>query len=129
MDLASARSLESGGDARNDTRLELCAPGLLQVETEERQFSGEPILVFTNNLSEHGVAVIARQPLQIGESQVAFAFWHEGPLYFLGCVRRCQHVGGGFWAIGLELSETISKTELQSLRVLAEKLSPETTWE
>ncbi len=126
MDQAFANSLRYTEDARSENRSEICAPALLQLCSEEHQLTCEPILVLTKNFSDQGVAVVARQSLDIGDSQIIFAIWNDGPLFFLGRVRQCHHLGSGFWRIGLELSEMISKTEAPELSIWAERLNPET---
>lgn len=74
---------------------------------------GEPILdecaiVLSSDISDGGVGLILNQPIRC--ETVVLGYWVRRskmpePAYFLGLAKRLQSIGGGFWTLGVELTE------------------------
>lgn len=84
----------------------------------------------TSDLSDRGVRLVLTQPLHA--QQVVLGYWideddMEEPWFFLADVRRCQAVGGGFWNLGVELTDLAHvefREEVAPLREFATQLLP-----
>ncbi len=126
LDRNSAEQLLLGKEDRKEKRIPFSLPVLLQPCMADEHPWCEPIFAVSKDLSDDGVAVIACQPLE--KSQVICVIWKDGPVFFSGDIRQCEQLGGGFWKIGLELSEIVSNTEFPLLHALSERLNPELEW-
>lgn len=126
LDRNAAEQLLLGKEDRKEKRIPFSLPVLLQPCLADQHTWCEPIFAVTKDLSDDGVAVIARQSLD--QSTVICVIWADGPIFLSGEIRQCQHLGGGFWKIGMELSEIVSSLDFPMLRSLSERLSPEAEW-
>ena len=126
LDRNSAEQLLRGTEDRKEKRIPFSLPVLLQPCLEDQHTWCEPVFAITKDLSDDGVAVIARQSLD--QSPVICVIWEDGPIYLSGEIRQCLHLGGGFWKIGMELSEIVSSMDFPLLYALSERLSPQTEW-
>jgi hypothetical protein len=81
-------------------------------------------------LANRGVGLVLAQPFRA--DRVVLGYWVRSdemrePWFFLGDVRRNQPIGGGFWAVGIELKEfanTDYQAVLADLKAAAGKLLP-----
>ena len=126
LDRNAAEQLLLGKEDRKEKRIPFSLPVLLQPCSPDQDIWCEPIFAVTKDLSDDGVAVISRQPLD--QSTVICVIWADGPIFLSGDIRQCHHLGGGFWKIGMELSEIVSSLDFPLLRSLSERLSPEVEW-
>lgn len=126
LDRNSAEQLLLGKDDRREKRIPFSLPILLQTGSKDQQPWSEPIFAVTKDISEDGVAVIANQSIE--QSEVTCVIWEGGPIFLSGEIRQCEQLGGGFWKIGMELSEIVSSLDFPQLRTLSEGLSPEAEW-
>ena len=88
----------------------------------------EAAFVLTKDISDAGIGIVANQPICANE--VLVALWPDegvskSPWFFLSEVRRNAPLGGGFWILGIELTEFANDEYmdlLKPLRPLAERL-------
>lgn len=86
------------------------------------------LMAVTKDLGDEGVSLVATHPLTARE--VVLGFWvpdpvNEQPWFFLGELRHSTAMGGGFWAIGVKLTEyadTLHSEALAPLLPYAHKL-------
>lgn len=123
LDRSSAEQLLLGKDDRKEKRIPFSFPVLLQTGFADQHTWSKPIFALTKDISDDGVAVIAHRSIE--QSQVICVIWEDGPIFLSGEIRQCQRLGGGFWKIGMELSETVSGLDFPQLRALAAGLSPQ----
>jgi hypothetical protein len=108
---------------RNYTRTPLCRSILLQPFTESSDADTDAIFAVTRDLSDEGIAIIARQPLDC--PVIVCAFWQDGPIFLSGDIRFCHALGGGFWIVGVRFTDLVPIAHLPNLRALACQLRPE----
>jgi len=114
------------GDSRWENRSNRTIPVLLTpLVGDDLQFD-ETAVAVTKNLSGQGLALVLHQPFWA--EGVAIGLWHEGSAEFVrGEIRQNVPLGGGFWQLGIELTEPLSldeHPELEDLLPLAARLDP-----
>ena len=88
----------------------------------------ECAFVLTKDLSDAGIGIVANQP--ICASKVLIGIWPNEkvanePWFFVSEVIRNAPLGGGFWVLGIELTEFANQEYqdvLKPLQTLAERL-------
>ncbi len=88
----------------------------------------ESAFVLTKDLSDIGIGIVSNQPIRATE--VLVGLWPDEqvadePWFFLGDVKRIAPLGGGFWIMGVALTEFANQDHqdaLRPLRSLAERL-------
>ncbi len=123
LDRNSITGLLPDDDVRSVKRFPYCSPVMLQLCSNDQPAPCEPVFAISKDLSDDGIALITNQPLE--EVQVLCVLWQDGPHYILGDVRQCQYVGGGFWKVGVQLTEIVSSEDFPTLPALSEQLNPE----
>jgi hypothetical protein len=105
------------GDSRWEDRANRTIPVLLApIVGGELQFE-EIAIALTKNLSGQGLALVLHQPFWA--EGVIIGFWHNGePEFVRGEVRQNAPLGGGFWQLGIELTERVTRGELDDLERL-----------
>ncbi|HUP81839.1 MAG TPA: PilZ domain-containing protein [Pirellula sp.] len=126
LDRNSAEQLLLGNEDRKEKRIPFSLPVLLQSCLADPHTWSEPVFAVTKDISDDGVAVIVHR--SIDPSRVICVIWEDGPIFLSGEIRQCQPLGGGFWKIGMELSEIVSSGDFPLLRTLSERLSPKAEW-
>lgn len=118
--------------------MDTTSPNLLPEEEEEKRWEdrsnrtipillapwvgGEPkaaehTIAVTKNLSSQGIALVLPQPFRA--EQVVLCFWLESmPEFVLGEIRQNSPLGGGFWQLGVELTERINPVECGAIEPL-----------
>ena len=127
MDRDSADKLLVDSDVRNGNRVQLCLPVLLQPCLDEQPLPCKPIFALTRDLSDDGVAIVTSQRLD--PSQIVFVIWQDHPIFLLGDVRQCVYLGGGYWKVGIQLTEIVSSQQHPELLLLSKRLIPEVAWD
>jgi PilZ domain len=122
MDEKSALNLYANS-LRNYSRTPICRPVLLQPYTESKDADIDAIFAITRDLSDEGISIITRQPLECPE--IVCAFWQDGPIFMLGDIRFCHSLGGGFWIVGLRFTDLVPIAQFPNLRTFACQLAPE----
>ena len=115
---------------RVEDRYNRAIPTLLVPWEGDRVDRTRCAMVLTRDISEHGIGLITHHPLRV--SEVVLAYWlsfddaHE-PWFFRGAIQWEEAMGGGFWAIGVELAEfmnTHRRTDVELLVPMTRKLVP-----
>lgn len=114
------------GNVRWEDRSNRTLPVVLLPIANGRPQLAEAATAITKNLSSQGLALVLHQP-----------FWAEGvligfldngvPEFVRGEIRQNAAIGGGFWQLGIELTERVSSSdvpEIEHLRDLVERLDP-----
>lgn len=123
-------NLPSEYEDRSDDRLNRAIPTLLCPWEAGRPSVDETTICLTSDLADRGVGLLLNQPTRF--EQVVLGYWTcsdqmPEPMFLLGDVRRNQPIGGGFWVLGVELTQLASneyRYELRQLRVAAARLLP-----
>ena len=123
IDRATADKLLVDSDIRNGNRVPLCLPVVLQLCLDEQPLPCEPVFALTRDLSDDGVAIVTSQRLD--PSQIICVIWQDRPIFLLGDVRQCIYLGGGYWKVGIQLTEIVSSQQYPELVLLSNQLNPE----
>jgi hypothetical protein len=121
------------GDFRAEHRLNRSLPVLLVPWENGAARTDECATAVTKDISGQGLSLILRQPFR--GQEVVIGFWlatlHESapdsdPEFLLGEVRQNVEIGGGFWQIGVLLTERLapSHKEIRRLAPIAARLVP-----
>ena len=117
-------------EGRSEDRFNRTIPTLLCPWHDDRPVLDEVSVCLTSDLADRGVRVVLSQPFHA--ERVVLGYWIGSDdmceaWFFLGDVRRNQPIGGGYWAVGIELAEyanTDHKEKLVELKNAAAKLLP-----
>jgi len=115
---------------RSEDRFNRALPTLLCPWQDKAPVTDQVATCLTSDLADRGVRLLLNQPFRA--TSVVLGYWIESvemeePWYFLGEVRHTQRLGGGFWALGIRLTEFANKrhkTRLAPLNATAAKLLP-----
>ena len=126
-DLTSPNLCSVEGELRATSRQNRVLPTILIPVEKNEPVVGEATPALTKDVSDDGVGLVLHQPLHV--EQVAIGLWlaeEETPWFFQGEVRQNSRIGGGYWVIGVKLTEVLNVTEsLHSILLpLAEQLLP-----
>jgi hypothetical protein len=91
---------------------------------------GEPVVdestyAITKDFSDRGLSLTLPQPFKA--DQIVVGLWLESPRFMLGEIRQSTPLGGGFWQLGVELTDFLKPAEypqIGSLVPLAARLVP-----
>jgi hypothetical protein len=126
----TAPNVATAEQDRVENRYNRTFPALLAPWSDDGPEAETAVVVLTRDISDRGVGLVLRSPLD--EQRVVVAFWlsreqMEEPWFFLGEAQHAQPLGGGYWTIGVQLREYASddyRDLLRPLRPLAVKLLP-----
>jgi hypothetical protein len=108
-------------DNRGDSRQNRTIPVLLVPWHASPPQLDRITTALTRNISDRGLSVTISAPTDLQE--LAVGFWlpllAEEPWFFLGRVRHNVPIGGGFWALGIEITERLSAAQSAVLRPMA----------
>jgi hypothetical protein len=125
IDVTSPNITPPEGDCRIYDRFNRTMPVLLTPWENGRPSIGESANAITKDISDQGVAVILPQPFRCQE--VVVGFWlrsssqvatGDAPSFCLGQVRQSVQIGGGFWQLGIELTELVNVSDSRELELL-----------
>jgi hypothetical protein len=116
VDLTSPNLPPLGGESRAENRSTRALPALLVPWENRRPVVDESTYALTKNFSDHGLALVLQQPFR--SDQVVVGLWLERPRFALGSVRQNAPLGGGFWQLGVELTELLDPAEFPQLEPL-----------
>jgi len=128
VDLTSPNLPPLEGDSRAEQRSNRSLPALLAPWADGQPVVDESTYAFTKDFSDRGLSLVLHQPFKA--AQVVVAVWLlESPRFALGEVRQIVPLGGGYWQLGVELTELLDSAEfpqVESLAPLATHLVPHT---
>ena len=113
---------------RTENRFNRSIPTLLCPWENGEPCPDDNVFVLTKDVSDIGIGIIAHQPIRV--ANVVVGLWPNDeiaaePWFFTGEVKRNAPMGGGFWIMGIELTDCLNldfSDALQSLRRLAKRL-------
>lgn len=116
--------------SRRYERLNRSIPTLICPWEKHAPVTDQSGLALTIDLSSRGVALLVNQPTHVHD--VLLGYWIDPeeagqPWFFLGNVRHEEPAGGGFWRVGVELTEFVNTRypeSLHDLRPLVAELLP-----
>jgi len=125
VDLNSPNLPPLEGNSRLQTRSNRALPALLAPWEHAQPVVDESTYAFTKDVSDRGLSLVLGQPFKSFE--VVVGLWLDSPRFVLGEVRQNVPLGGGFWQIGVELTDlldSVQHPQIQSLMALASRLVP-----
>ena len=125
VDLTSPNLPPLEGEARTENRSNRALPALLVPWENGQPVVDESTYAITKDFSDRGLALVLQQPFK--SVLVVVGLWLESPRFALAEVRQNVPLGGGFWQIGVELTELLDSAkspQVQSLLPLATRLVP-----
>lgn len=120
-DLTTPNLVAPLDDFRSENRYNRAIPTLLCPWEGDRPLKDEAGFVMTKDFSEQAVGLILHQPFHADRVVLGYNLPDDAegwPWFFLGELRRCEPVGGGFWELGVELTEFANVNYRRQLGVL-----------
>lgn len=120
----TAPNLSSGlveGLERTENRYNRTIPTLLVPWKDERPMASEYVVGLTCDVADNGIGLVFNQPYR--DERVVVGYWVSSemmpePWFFVGNIQRNQAIGGGFWKLGIELTDFANTNHGESLAVL-----------
>lgn len=129
-DITTTVDRTGGESPRRKTRYSRAMPTLLCPWEDGRPVVDDVVFATTQDISDEGIGLILAQRFQAERMVVGYFpnVDNSGePLFFLGETRHHEAIGGGFWKLGIELTEFANSdyaAELEPLGQFAEQLLP-----
>jgi len=114
-------NLATTSEGRSENRYNRCIPTLLSPWQDDRPLVDECTIGLTSDMADCGVGLVLNQPFRAEAAVVGYWIPCDTmcePWFFLGNIRRNQAIGGGFWAVGIELTEFANPNHVETLSVL-----------
>jgi len=111
---------------RSEDRFNRTIPTLIYPWENGRPSEDECSVCLTSDLADRGVRLVLAQPFHAERAVLGYWIGCEQmrePWFFLGEVRRNQPIGGGFWSVGIKLTEFANEDYQQLLAPLTETAS------
>jgi hypothetical protein len=132
-DLTTPNLAPLSGNYRSEGRCNRSLPVLIVPCVGANHREEEAAFAVSKDICDHGLSLLACQPYPLTE--VIVGLWLSGPhldqeeaepFYVLGHVRQSSEIGGGYWQIGIELTEVVKSRRIASaLSPLAQRLLPD----
>jgi hypothetical protein len=124
VDLTSPNRPPLDGDSRADTRSNRSLPALLAPWERGNPVVEEVAYALTKDFSDRGLALVLPQPFRAVD--VVVGLWLGSPRFVLAEVRQNAALGGGFWQLGIEITELVDSGSpaIRPLAPLATRLIP-----
>lgn len=111
--------------ARKESRINRAIPVLVVPLIDKEPDIDQTNFAVTRDISSQGASVISQHPVEV--DVVVLGFWQEGRCELVRAeVRHRQPIDGGFWQIGMELTQIIPRADslkLLELSRLADRLT------
>jgi hypothetical protein len=107
-------------------------PALLAPWHDGGPIADDVCFALTRNISDAGVGLILPKPFESRELCLGLMIVEDStgePCFFLGTGKHLAPIGGGYWSMGVNLTDCASECcpeKLGSLRALAAQLMPRT---
>ena len=127
MDASAFSHVRSSDEARGENRSSFTMPVLITPCEDDAAILDQSVFGITKDWSSQGVAVIA-QCLRLPNTVVLGLLLESRPHFLLGQVRTTAPIGGGFWQLGIEITELLkadSSAGLRELLPLVAQLDPQ----
>ena len=130
INLTSPYRAGSESMERFENRNNRIIPALLCPWEKNTPFVSKAILVVTKDFRDRGAGLILSDSFDANDAVVGLCHAEataKEPWFFLGVRRTSVPIGGGFWLIGMELTEFMNehwRAELEPLFPMAQKLLP-----
>lgn len=131
-DLTSPNLAPLSGDYRTDGRCNRSMPVLIVPYLDAKLHLEEASFAVSKDICDHGLSLLTCQPYPL--TTVILGLCLSGPhlghaqaesFFLLGDVRQCSEIGGGYWQIGIELTEVVkSGSVATALTPIAKRLLP-----
>ena len=123
-------NLATKDTGRSEDRFNRTIPTLMCPWEDGHPLLADLTVCLTSDLGDRGVGLVLTEPCHA--ESVLIGYWIGSskmcePSFFLGEVQRNQPIGGGFWILGIELTEfanTCHRDVLTGVREFASKLLP-----
>lgn len=130
IDLTTPNRAGPANMARYENRNNRIIPALLCPWEKSGPIVSKAVTVITKDFADRGVGLILSHPFSA--ENVVVGFCHQEatakePLFFLGKRQSIIPIGGGFWLLGIELTEFMNENwrdDLEPLFPMAQKLLP-----
>lgn len=109
VDLTSPNMPPLEGESRSEGRSNRALPVLLVPWEQGEAVVQESIYTVTKDFSERGLSLILPQPIRA--DRLVVGIWLESPRFVLGEVRQKTPIGGGFWQLGVELTDLLEPAQ------------------
>ena len=111
-DLTTPNLMTQTISGRSENRYNRAIPTLLSPWKRDQPVVEGSTICLTCDLSDRGVGLVLSKPSNF--EKVLIGYWIPStnmpePWFFIGEVKRTHAMGGGFWALGVELTELSSK--------------------
>ena len=117
IDASTFSRVPRSAEARAESRSNCTAAALVTPCEEGSLLLDRSVFGITKDWSSQGVAVVA--PLaKCCETIVLGLLIESRPHFLLGSVRKTVPIGGGFWQLGIELTEVLTLDSSSGLREL-----------
>lgn len=130
IDLTTPNKGTSADKARFENRHNRTIPVLMCPWENRTPIVSKTIVVVTKDIADQGVGVILNDFFAVKDVVVGFCL-QDGtatkPWFFLGATQYNVAIGGGFWSVGVALTEFMNEkwhVELAPLFPMAQKLLP-----
>ena len=122
IDVSAPNMPPTAGENRSQTRYNRAIPMLLVPWENGELLVGESVYTLSKDYSDNGVCLLPHRPFMA--LNVVCGFWIDGPVFLMGEVRSRAPIGGGFWQLGVQLTQVIPPGDVEALIPLAEDLAP-----
>jgi len=117
IDASAFSHVPRSDEARGESRSNCMAAALVTPCEKGSLLLDRSVFGITKDWSSQGVAIVA--PLaQVSETVVLGILVESEPHFLLGSVRKTTPIGGGFWQLGIELTELLTLDSSAGLREL-----------
>jgi len=114
-------NLTTAIEGRSENRYNRRIPTLISPWQDDRPLVDECVIGLTTDMADRGVCLVLNQPFHADAVVVGYWISRDAmcePWFFVGDIRRNQAIGGGFWAVGIELAEFANPNYVETLAVL-----------
>jgi hypothetical protein len=106
---------------RRYERLNRSIPTLICPWENRKPAVDQAVFALTTDVSSRGVGLLVNQPTHVHD--VLLGYWIDPeeagqPWFFLGSIRHEEPAGGGYWRVGVELTEFVNSRHPEALRDL-----------